>query len=144
MTTETKPFSIESELTAAAQQGDFNAVQHWIGLGANPNYKDGSPYVLAVANNHLDIVNFLYPLVDENTRIFGLEIAAYNENNEMFNYLYQYDHAKCALQNLENSFGEICAHAVENEIGLASILKKRVANDKNQAATSQIKRKICN
>lgn len=132
MTTQTNSFSLNTELIEAAQKGDFQAVQHWIEAGADPLVDNGAAYVLAVANNHVDIVDFLYPLVDEPVRILALEIATYNDNTEMIDYLYTYNHAKLAEQRLQS------------HLGAATLLKNRMNKDTNQTNISNIKRKIFN
>lgn len=131
-------FSPDNELVKAAQEGNLEAVQYWMAAGADPNVRDGAAYVLGAANNHFDVVEFLYPFVTESVRSLGLEIATFNQNVAMVDFLYTHDHAKVALPNL---LGGIRDHA---ELGLEKVLKNRMQNDPNPSAPSKIKRKIFN
>lgn len=128
----------EDALIDAAVEGNLEVVEYWIAAGIDPNARHGCAYVLAAANNHFDVVEFLYPLVTESVRAVGLEIATFNQNTVMMDFLYTHAHAQIALANL---FGGIrdC-----KDMGLEKILQSRAKNDPTPSAPSKIQRKIYN
>lgn len=139
MTTTKQSFSINSELITAAQVGDVKAVQHWISAGADPQTHSGAAYVLAAANDHFDVVDYLFPLVNDAVRALGLEKATSNNNTTLIGYLHQ---AEPTQATSKSDFNGIEEHKeIElNDMGYPSaissdvVLKKRLANDTPSSA----------
>jgi len=145
MTTTKQSFSINSELITAAQVGDVKAVQHWISAGADPQTHSGAAYVLAAANDHFDVVDYLFPLVNDTVRALGLEKATLNNNTTMIGYLHQAKPTQSTLKSdlngvEENQSIELNDDGYPSSISSDVILKKRVAQDTLSSASPTLKR----
>ncbi|OCQ97280.1 hypothetical protein BCD64_20735 [Nostoc sp. MBR 210] len=75
--------SPDENLLKAAEQGDVNAVRHWLAQGANINARDQrrktkyrTPLMLAASNGHLDVVNLL---LEQNADINATDIVDANQ-----------------------------------------------------------------
>lgn len=145
MTITKQSFSINSELITAAQVGDVKAVQHWISAGADPHTNSGAAYVLAAANDHFDVVDYLFPLVNDAVRALGLEKAASNNNTTLIGYLHQAEPTqstpKVDLNGIEEYQGtELGDDGYPSAISSDVILKKRLAHDTLSSVSPTLKR----